>query len=305
MKKGTKKYQIHPDLKITNPDKPLWKDPHYTKESYIAYLIQVAPLILPFLENRALTVIRYPHGIPGESFYQKNCPEYAPSFVHTEKIEDNNYILCNDLSTLIWLGNQSAIEFHVPFQTVESYKPVEIVIDLDPPNRDRFPLAIKAAQEIKVILDSFKIKGYPKLSGNKGIQIHIPLKGTSLSYDETRLFTGFIAEYLVEKFPNDFTIERLKKNRENRLYIDYIQHAEGKTIICPYSTRGNENATVATPLFWEEVNDSLKVDKYNISYVLKRISNKENPMDGFFSQENPTLINIVASLKEKQKNSGA
>jgi bifunctional non-homologous end joining protein LigD len=291
---------IHNEVKLTHPDKRLWEDPYVSKENYIAYLIQVAPFILPFLEKRTLTVIRYPHGIQGESFYQKNCPDYAPSFINTVKLEDINYILCNDLSTLIWLGNQLAIEFHIPFQTIGNDKPLEIVLDLDPPNKASFPLAIKAAREIKKILDSFEIISYPKLSGNKGIQIHIPTKGTSLSYDETRVFTSFIAEYLVEKFPKDFTIERLKKNRGNRLYIDYIQHAEGKTIICPYSTRGNEKATVAAPLYWEEINDNLKIEKYNISYVLKRLLKGECPIRDFFTQQNPTLLNIIASLKEKQ-----
>jgi bifunctional non-homologous end joining protein LigD len=294
------KIKINSDIKITNPDKPLWKNPLVTKENYLAYLIQVSPYFLPFLENRILTVIRYPHGVPGESFYQKNCPEYAPDFIKTKKVEDNNYILCNDLSTLVWLGNQSALEFHVPFQTINNEKPLEIVFDLDPPNKASFPLAIKAAREINEILTSLKIKSFPKLSGNKGIQIHIPIINTGLSYDETRVFTSFIAEFLVEKYPEDFTIERLKKNRENRLYVDYIQHAEGKTIVCPYSTRGNEKATVAAPLYWEEVNDDLNNEKYNVYFILDRIKNEQCPMKGFFEQDNIILKSIIASIKDKR-----
>lgn len=291
--------QVFNEVKITSSDKTIWEAPYINKEKYIAYLIQVAPFILPFLENRTLTIVRYPHGIPGESFYQKNCPNYAPSFIKTKEVDDIQYIVCNDLSTLIWLGNQLAIEFHIPFQTIETNRPVEIVFDLDPPNKACFPLALKAAKEIKTIFDSFDIISYPKLSGNKGLQIHIPIKGGSLSYDETRLFTSFVAGYLVEKFPHDFTIERLKKNRGGKLYIDYIQHAEGKTIICPYSTRGNEKATVAAPLFWEELNEKLRVEKYNIPFVLDRLLNEDCPMNDFFEQANHSLVNIISSLKEK------
>ncbi|MFD1036945.1 DNA ligase D [Virgibacillus byunsanensis] len=285
--------------KITHPDKTIWETPFINKESYISYLIQVSSYILPFLRSRALTTIRYPHGVPGESFYQKNCPEYAPSFVNTVNKDGINYIVCNDSPTLHWLGNQMTIEYHVPFQTVESNNPLEIVFDLDPPNKAGLPLAIKAAIEMKKIFDKFEIISYPKLSGSKGLQIHIPIIDTSLTYDETRVFTEFIAKYLVEKYPNSFTIERLKKNRGKKLYIDYIQHAEGKTIICPYSPRGRENATVAAPLFWDEVNENLKIERYNVPFVLDRLSNNNCPFGDFFEQTNSTLKNIIVSLKTK------
>lgn len=291
---------VQNEIKITHPDKIIWKNPSINKESYIAFLIQTAPFMLPFLEKRTLTTIRYPQGIPGESFYQRNCPDYAPGFIKTEEKNGNNYIVCNDLSTLFWLGNQLAIEFHIPFQTIGSDKPVEIVFDLDPPSRDRFPLAIKAATEMKKIFDNFNLISYPKISGGKGLQIHVPLfRNSSLTYDDTRIFTSFVANFLVEKFPDDFTIERLKKNRGSRLYVDYVQHAAGKTIICPYSTRGNEEATVATPLYWDEVNENLMVEKFNVPNVLDRLSKGDCPMSDFFEQDNKSLINIISLLKEK------
>lgn len=253
--------------------------------------------MLPFLERRTLTTIRYPHGIPGDFFYQKNCPDYAPSSILTKSVEGINYIVCNELSTLLWLGNQLAIEYHIPFQTIDSLKPSEIVFDLDPPSKGDFHLAIKAALEMKKIFDSLEIRSYPKLSGNKGLQIHIPIKVNSLTYEDTRIFMYFIAKYLIEKFPDDFTIERLKKKRNGKLYIDYLQHAEGKTIISPYSTRGQENATVAAPLYWEEVNGNLRIEKFNIPFVLDRLSKVKCPMDDFFIQENANLLEIISTLK--------
>ncbi len=291
---------VNKGLKLTNLDKILWEDPLIPKEALIAYLIQVSTYMLPFLEQRLLTTIRYPNGIKGESFYQKNCPDYAPDFIRKVEREGIQFIVCEDLSTLVWLGNQSAIEYHVPFQRFDEDRPLEIVFDLDPPDRSKFDLAVKAASEMKKIFDGFDITSFPKLSGSKGIQIHIPISDSRFTYSETKLFTSFISDYLVKQFPDDFTIERLKKNRGGRLYIDYVQHAEGKTIICPYSTRGKEDATVAAPLFWDEVNEDLNLETFNIPFVLNRIAYSGCPMEHFFTQENPSLTGIISKLKENR-----
>ncbi|MDQ0270483.1 DNA ligase D [Cytobacillus purgationiresistens] len=289
------------EVKITHPDKPIWSEPALNKEQFIAYLIEISPYMLPFLTNRLLTTIRYPHGFGDESFFQKNCPDYAPAFIDTSMHEGINYIVCNQLSTLVWLGNQLAIEYHIPFQTIQETRPLEIVFDLDPPDRTHFSLAIKAAEEMKTIFDGLDITSFPKLSGSKGIQIHIPILHTSLTFEDTRFFTEFIANYLVEKFPQDFTIERLKKNRGSKLYIDFIQHAEGKTIISPYSPRGREFATVAAPLRWTEVNSDLKIEHYNIPYIIERLSKENCPMEDFFITENLSIERIIESIKSSIK----
>ena len=290
---------IHEEISITHPDKPLWETVDVKKETFLSYLYQISPKMLPFLKNRLLTVIRFPHGMYGEAFYQKNCPEYAPSFIRTKKHEDIDYIICNDLSTLLWLGNQLAFEYHIPFQTFDTPHPTEIVFDLDPPSRDSFSLAIKAALEMNKIFEQFQLKTFPKLSGNKGLQIHIPLSQHSLTYDETRVFTEFIANFLVTSFPDDFTIERMKKNRGNRLYIDYIQHAEGKTIIAPYSLRGKrEGAFIASPLFWDEINKDLSVEQFTIDHVIHRSKTIGCPFHDYFEspQEN-TLRTLIDQIK--------
>jgi bifunctional non-homologous end joining protein LigD len=269
------------DLEITHPDKPLWNNLDVQKADYIFYLREVAPYMLPFLENRLLTVIRYPHGMFGEAFYQKNCPDYAPDFVQTHQEEGIDYIICNHLKTLIWLGNQLAIEFHIPFQTVQSDGPSEIVFDLDPPSIDEFHLAIKAALLIKEVLDQLNLVGFIKTSGNKGLQIYLPLPEGEFTYDDTRLFTSFIAEYLISKDPDSFTTERMKKNRGNRLYVDYVQHSEGKTIVAPYSLRGNEHGGVATPLYWNEVNENLEPKDFTMTNALQRLRKHGDPFRNF------------------------
>ncbi|MCL6573752.1 MAG: DNA ligase D [Bacillus sp. (in: Bacteria)] len=270
------------DMTITHPDKPLWENKDILKADYILYLREVAPYLLPFLKDRLLTVIRYPHGMFGEPFYQKNCPDYAPEFVQTHSADGIDYILCNNLKTLVWLGNQLAIEFHIPFQTINSDGPSEIVFDLDPPTTDAFHLAIDAALLIKEVLDRLNLIAYIKTSGNKGLQIYLPLPENVYSYDDTRLFTSFIAEYLTSKDPNSFTIERMKKNRKNKLYVDYVQHSEGKTIVAPYSLRGNVHAGVATPLYWEEVDGKLELGSLTMENALKRIRQHGDPFKNYF-----------------------
>src|SRR5699024_3474304 len=180
-------------------------------------------------------------------------------------------IVCNDLASLIWLANHSAIEYHVPFQTVSSAFPNEIVFDLDPPHREKFHVAVVAAQMIKTLLEELALEGFVKTSGNKGLQIHVPLPHNKVSYEETAVLTEAIAKTLVQTKPSLFTTERMKKNREGELYIDYVQHGENKTIIAPYSPRKTEEATIATPLFWHEVNNSLRPEQFTIQHVVKRV----------------------------------
>jgi len=295
--------QIGLELQITHPDKPLFPGNDLRKIDFIDYLTEVKDVMLPFLHNRLLTVIRFPHGLFGDSFYQKQCPDYAPPFVQTSWKEDINYIVCNNEQTLMWLGNQLAFEFHIPFETILSdSKPSEIVFDLDPPSRDHFPLAIKAAQILKNILDGLKLISFIKISGNKGIQVYIPLPEKTYSYEEARVFTEFIANYMVTMEPELFTIERLKKNRNNRLYIDYIQHSEGKTIIAPYSIRGNEGGFAACPIHWDELTESLTPQSYTMKTVQKRLKSNINPFADYFEvKKKQSLKNVLPFIQSNNQ----
>lgn len=272
---------IPDSVPVTHPNKPVWPAIAITKEDYLYYLQLVSPFILPFLRNRPITLIRFPHGVPGESFYQKSSPEHLPAFVVTEKVSEHHSILCNNLETLLWLGNQLALEFHIPFQTIDTEKPTEIVFDLDPPSVDAFSLAVSGALHLKEIFDYFKLQSFVKTSGGKGLQVYIPLPHNTFSYEQVRLFTEFVCRFLCKQKPELYTIERLKKNRKDRLYLDYVQHAEGKTIISPFSTRGNEMGLVATPLHWNEVNDKLSPEQFTIPAVIERIKRVGNPLIHF------------------------
>ena len=289
-------------VEITHPDKPVWPVLNLVKDDYIYYLQQVSPFFLPFLNNRLLTAIRFPHGVPGESFYQKNAPDYIPDFIETKKEEDIDYIVCNDIDSLLWLGNQLALEFHIPFQTIDTKYPTEIVFDLDPPSVEEFSLAIEAALRMKSIFDNFKLLSFIKTSGGKGLQVYIPLPKDTFSYDETRVFTEFVCNFLCEQEPRWFTTERLKKNRGNKLYLDYVQHAEGKTIIAQYSPRGNERGLIATPIQWHEVNEKLNPSLFPIPAILDRINSIGDPFKDFFKiGETQTFEPVLNSLKELTK----
>ena len=287
------------EISVTSLDKMLWGKQGINKYTYLQYLSTIAPYLLPFLKDRLLTVIRFPNGINSDSFYQKNCPEYSPDFINTIRSEGIDYIICSDLQTLLWLGNQSAIEYHIPFQTFMKHNPDEIVFDLDPPTSNEFSLAVEAALIMKEIFDKLSLISFIKTSGNKGLQIYLPLDGKH-TYDETRLFTNFIATYITTKYPKSFTTERLKKNRNNKLYIDFLQHGEGKTIIAPYSPRGNEHGIVASPLYWTEVKETLDPKFYTLDECLKRVKDNMLPFKDFDkAKKKQPFAKVVESLTEK------
>ncbi|MEK3886125.1 DNA ligase D [Bacillus sp. FSL K6-3431] len=281
---------------LTHPDKDLWDKNMCTKLDYLRYLRSVSSFMLPFLQDRPLTVIRAPHGIFGEAFFQKKRPETAPDYIQSYTHEKSEMIICNDLQALIWLGNQLAIEFHVPFQTIKSDYVSEIVFDLDPPSRADFTLAIHAAILLKEILDTLKLTAFVKVSGNKGMQVYIPLPDDTFTWDDTRLFTEFIANFLITTEPQSFTIERLKKNRNGKLYIDFIQHAEGKTIISPYSVRNNKDALVAAPLFWHEITNDLHMEYFTMQKVLERLNVLGDPFSHFFTCKRKQPFNDVLKM---------
>lgn len=287
---------IPPQIELTNTNKVFWPNKGLTKGDLLSYIREVSPYMLPFLKEKALTVIRAPDGVQGESFFQKNLPPYAPEFIKTKKGDGNNLIVCNKLDALMWFANHGAVEYHVPFQLIGSEYPNEIVFDLDPPDRKRFVLAIQATLKIKPILDQLNLISFVKTSGNKGLQIHIPIQEGSMTYDETALFTQAIAWTVENTYPDLFTTERLKKNRGGRLYIDYVQHGKDKTIIAPYSPRTTADATVATPLYWHEVKKGLEPSQFTIENVVGRIQTLGCPFTRYVDVGKKQKMNMVLSM---------
>lgn len=286
---------------ISNEDKIFWPKNGLTKGNLLVYIREIYPYMIPYVQNRALTVIRCPDGIEEKSFFQKNLPSYAPEYIDFIEEEGKRIQLCNSLESLIWFANHSAIEYHIPFQTVDNMYPNEIVFDLDPPSREEFHLAVRASQMIKQLLDELALVSFIKTSGNKGLQIHIPIPIEQLSFDQTAIFTETIAKIVQQAEPTLFTTERFKKNRGGRLYIDYVQHGKNKTIIAPYSPRKTEKATIATPLYWEEVTDHLEPKQFTVQNVVERVQSIGCPwISHYETARNQILTNLLILIESNE-----
>lgn len=260
------------NIQITNPDKPLWPEVGITKAMYLQKLAALSPFLLHYCRGRLLTTIRYPHGVPGEFFYQKNAPEPIPTFVKTAQHENINYVLLNGLPELLWLGNLAALEFHPSLHLAGSTLPCEWMIDLDPTLPDE-PRIMEATSIVGGVLSSLGISSVPKTSGATGVQIIVPIP-EGITFEELRTLGQFVAQYVTEKHPKLFTIERLKKNRGDKIYFDYLQHFSGRTLAAPYTPRARPLATVSTPLTWDEVSQNVSPTDFHLLNIENRLREK-------------------------------
>ncbi|GMK41143.1 DNA polymerase domain-containing protein [Paenibacillus sp. CCS19] len=258
-------------ITISNPNKVLWPEPRITKAMYLEKLVLLAPYILHHCSGRYMTTIRWPDGIAGESFYQKNCPAPAPPFVHTAQQGDIHYVLLDSLPTLLWLGNLACLEFHMSFDRIgEAVYPTEWIIDLDP-SLEEEPRIMEAAVIVGDLLRSIGVESMLKTSGATGVQLIIPSAG-DVTFDELRVMGRFVGNYLSQAHPKLFTIERMKADRGDCIYVDYLQHYPGKTIAAPYSPRARAGATLSTPLTWEEARAGARIADYNLLTIGDRLS---------------------------------
>jgi bifunctional non-homologous end joining protein LigD len=279
------------EINVSNPDKVLWPELEITKLIYLQKLVALSPYLIPYCKNRYLTTIRYPNGVAGKSFYQKNKPNPVPSFVHSAVKDEVDYINLDSLSTLLWLGNLAAIEFHPSFEYIGGEEPAEWVFDIDPSNEQE-PRLMEAITIIGETLDSLGIKSIPKTSGATGVQIIIPItKGHT--FDELRKMGQFIAKYLTEKHGDLFTIERLIKNRGTKIYIDYVQHAAGKSLSAPYTPRARAQATVSTPLTWDEVRRNIDPKLFNLLTIEKRLAKYGDLIEKVEKQNISSILALI------------
>lgn len=264
------------NLKFSNLGKVYWPDEGYTKRDMFNYYYQVADYILPYLKDRPVSLNRFPNGIYGKSFYQKDvkgkAPEWATTYPYTTSDgEDKEFLVGKDEATLLYMASLGCIEMNPWFSTIKHPdNPDYCVIDLDPDKNTAFEQVILAAQEVKAVLDIIGIPGYVKTSGSTGIHIYIPL-GAKYSYDESQLFGKLIVSIVHNRLPEFTSTERQIKNREGKMYLDFLQNRPGATIACPYSLRPKPGATVSMPLHWEEVKKGLKMKDFTIKNAVGRI----------------------------------
>jgi bifunctional non-homologous end joining protein LigD len=259
------------EVKISNPDKELF--PGITKWDYAQYLGLLGPYLLRYCQNRLLTMIRFPDGVFGDSFYQKNVPVSKPDFVKTAKAENTEYVMLQNIPTLIWLANLASLEFHASFHFYNRINtPTELIFDLDPTGSP-FEQVKEVALFTREVINEMGLDGIVKTSGASGLQIYIPLEPVH-TFEETRKISTFVARYLSEKHPKLITIERRVKDRGTKVYFDYLQHWRGKTLIAPYSPRSKQEASVSTPLEWNELHQPIMPSDFTLANIGARLSEK-------------------------------
>jgi bifunctional non-homologous end joining protein LigD len=264
------------ELKFNRLSKIFWPEENVSKRDLLNYYYQVAPYILPYLENRPQTLFRHPHGIHGEAFYQKDVTGKAPAWIRTYEYYSEadeqlkNYLVCTDEASLMYMISLGCIEVNPWSSTVKKPGyPDWCIIDLDPAQTS-FNQVIEAAQVTKGILDSLEIPAYCKTSGSKGMHIYIPL-GAKYTYEQSKEFARVIARMVHEEIPEFTSIERMTKNRKGKMYIDFLQNRPQATVAAPYSLRPKPGATVSMPLHWDEVKRGLKMKDFNIFNAVERV----------------------------------
>jgi bifunctional non-homologous end joining protein LigD len=245
---------------FTRTDKVFFPTGSFTKGQLIRYYVDVAEFILPHLRGRPVTLIRFPDGVTGGAFYEKNAPKFAPGWIRTCKVPRHdgegviNYILIGNLNTLAWCGNIGAIELH-PFlhRAPRLDRPTSVAFDLDPGDGADLSTCSRVALLLKKVLDQLDLKAFPKVSGSKGLQIYVPLN-TKATYESTGRFAKAVAE-LLEQQHADLVVSKMAKfRRKGRVLIDWSQNSPSKTTVCVYSVRGKKRAPfVSMPVTWEEL----------------------------------------------------
>lgn len=269
---------------LSNLDKIYWPQEGYTKGDLLAYYYDISKTIQPYLKNRPLIMKRYPNGIAGSYFHQHDVNE-APDFVHTaslEVLEDGghtvDYIIGDNLATLLYMTNLGAIERHPWHSRIDNLGcPDWIVFDLDPGEGISYGTICELAVKVGEFLESIKLKSYPKTSGSKGMHVYVPIKPV-YSYEEVAVFAEQVATQIANENQQIATVERsLKKRKKGQIYLDHMQNARGKSVVAPYSVRPRPGATVSAPLEWDEVKSKkITPQKFTIHNISERLTKKED-----------------------------
>lgn len=278
-------------LHFSNLDKVFWPEDGYTKGDLIDYYRAIAPCLLPYLKDRPLVLTRYPDGIHGKSFFQREAPEFMPDWVgrawiwSEEDQTETPLFLANDLDALLYLINLGAIPLHIWSSRIDQLdKPDWCILDLDPKTAP-FTDVVTIARTIDQICDELEIPHYVKTSGSTGLHILLPLGG-QLNHEMCRAFGELLARLVVSRLPDIATIARLPDQREGKVYVDFLQNGHGRLIVAPYSARPLVHAPVSMPLRWSEVNKGLTIDKHNLRSAQSRIKRwRADPMAQVLSAE--------------------
>jgi len=268
-------------VKVSNLDKVFYPKTGFTKGDVIDYYIKISPVLLPHLKDRPITLKRYPDGVEGFFFYEKQCPASRPRSMKTAKVPKSdggevNYCVMNDLPALVWAANLADLELHTFLHKAPAiHRPTALAFDLDPGAPADVIACCKVALQLKALLEALKLKSFAKTSGSKGLQVYAPLN-TTVTYEDTRALAHALAQ-LLEKDASNGVVSKMQKSlRKGKVLVDWSQNHDHKTTVNVYSLRAKEHPTVSTPVSWDEVAAALKKKKaslltFEADAVLKRV----------------------------------
>ena len=271
------------EVELSNLEKVLFPEDHIVKAEVIEYYLKIAPTLLNYANGRALTLIRYPDGITGESFYQKNRPEWAPQWIEFVTLgkEKKDYIIATEPALLVWLANLASLELHQLHSRKPNYDlPDYMVFDLDPPEGYSFPNVIPIALSLRTVLERYGYTPFVKTTGGKGLHICCPIEAT---HDFHTVFEAAqdIAKPFVEKYPNDVTLQIKKDARKGRVLVDIFRIRSGQSIVSAYSLRGRNGAPVSMPLTWDELEHVKSPQEFNIRTAVEKVVRDGDAWQGF------------------------
>ena len=299
-KPGSRKTQY------SNLDKVLWPDDGFTKGDLIRYYEQVAETLLPYLHERPIHMLRYPDGIGGKSFYQKDAPTHTPDWVSTESIESDGdvirYIVCNDRDTLLWMVNLASIDLH-PWlsRRAARERPDWVVFDLDA-KESPFTDVVKIARTVGRVLRGIGLRPYLKTSGATGMHVYVPLNPV-YSYDHTRQFAEAVATHVAAEHKDIATVERVVSRRRGKVYVDFGQNRRGQTVVPPYVVRPRPKAPVSAPLDWDELDFDLSPTLFTIETMLPRLAKLGDLFQGTL-RDPQDLLPAIAAFQENYLGKG-
>jgi bifunctional non-homologous end joining protein LigD len=289
---------------FSNLDKVYWPEEGYTKGDMIAYYREISPWLLPYLKDRPLVMARYPDGIAGKSFYQKDAPSFAPAWLRTERIwsegteRDIDYFVLDDLESLLYVANLGSIPLHVWASRVEALeRPDWSILDLDPKGAP-FAHVVKVALAIRKLCEEIEMPAFIKTSGATGLHVLLPLGG-QCTYQESRTLAEILAKAVEQQLPALSTTVRSVGARGGKVYIDFLQNVHGQTIAAPFSVRPLPGAPASAPLQWSEINEKLDVSAFTIQTLPKRMKRlKTDPLAPVLT-EKPDLPRVLEELTER------
>jgi bifunctional non-homologous end joining protein LigD len=245
-------------LRLSNLDKVLYPEAGFTKAQVVDYYARIGPVMLPHLAGRAVTLVRWPDGVDGPSFFEKRCPPHRPEWVRTARVdEDLTQCVLDDLPSLVWVANLAALELHtLQARAADPDRPTSMVFDLDPGAPADLVDCCRVGLELRGVLEELGLESVVKTSGSKGLHLAVPLN-TPVNAGETKAFARALGGLLAQRDPRRVTVLMKKEQRGGRVFVDWSQNDRHKTTVCAYSLRARARPTVSMPLTWDEVSDAV------------------------------------------------